>query len=324
MPGPVLLPAAQPGNSSLTMRPALSTESVAQCQLDLLKEVTVKVFDKGCGKNYVIRNVKVGDISSNFLFKQFLVSEFGEEMCGEAGHLDIGYFKGNKRVWMRTNDDYLKTLEKLRKGSTITMWCECGMKPRASEKRKVASDNELQHSEAVGDACSSIAKKRKSSHEDKMARVQEIFDKLKNKHGGKYTGPQYRLWAEAIDVNQHSSLDEPPQGSFFSNIQGRTHGVKKSDTSDVLTTAVSTLATSLAAALQPHSNDNTARPSTPPPHNHSSSSVITPIRAAELKTTYIAQIKELHSLAELGAITTHQYEEQRDCILKQMDRLNPK
>lgn len=204
------------------------------------------------------------------------------------------------------------------------MWCECGMKPRASEKRKVDSDNELQHSEAAGDACSSIAKKWKSSHEDKMARVQEIFDKLKNKHGGKYTGPQYRLWAEAIDVNQHSSLDEPHQGSFFSNIQGRTHGVKKSDTSDVLTTAVSTLATSLAAALQPHSNDNAARPSTPPHHNHSSSSVITPIRAAELKTTYIAQIKELHSLAELGGITTHQYEEQRDCILKQMDRLNPK
>lgn len=50
----------------------------------------------------------MGDIS---LFKQFLVSEFGEEMCGEAGHLDIGYFKGNKRVWMRTNDDYLKTLD---------------------------------------------------------------------------------------------------------------------------------------------------------------------------------------------------------------------
>ena len=50
------------------------------------------------------------DISSNFLFKQFLVSEFGEEMCGEAHCLDIGYFKGNKRVWMRTNDDYLKTL----------------------------------------------------------------------------------------------------------------------------------------------------------------------------------------------------------------------
>lgn len=48
MPRPVLLPAAQPGNSSLTMRPALSTESVAQCQL--LKEVTVKVFDKGGGK----------------------------------------------------------------------------------------------------------------------------------------------------------------------------------------------------------------------------------------------------------------------------------
>ena len=115
MPRTVLLPAAQPGNSSLTMRPALSTESVAQCQL--LKEVTVKVFDRGCGKNYVIRNVKVGDISSNFLFKQFLVSEFREEMCGE------GKFKGNKRVWMRTNDDYLKILEKGVQSLCVHQWC---------------------------------------------------------------------------------------------------------------------------------------------------------------------------------------------------------
>ena len=54
MPKTLLFPAAQPvhnGKSSLTMWAALSTglaESVAQCQL--LKEVTVKVFDKGCGK----------------------------------------------------------------------------------------------------------------------------------------------------------------------------------------------------------------------------------------------------------------------------------
>ena len=38
-----------------------------------------------------------------------------------------------------------------------------------------------------------------------------------------------------IDVNRHSSYYEHPQG-FFSAMQGRTHGVRKSGSSDVLTT----------------------------------------------------------------------------------------
>ena len=47
-----------------------------------------------------------------------------------------------------------------------------------------------------------------------------------------FTGPQYRLWAEAIDVKQHSSYDEHPQGSYFSAMQGRAHSVRKSSSSD--------------------------------------------------------------------------------------------
>lgn len=113
-------------------------------------------------------------------------------------------------------------------------------------------------------------------------------------------------------------------------MQGRAHGVRKSGSSDVLTTAVTTLATSLAAALQPpcsESSNNSAHKSTgssTPPQHESRSPVITPVRAAQLKTTYITQIKELHSLVEIGALTPEQYEDQRDSILQQMDRLNPR
>jgi len=42
------------------------------------------------------------------------------------------------------------------------------------------------------------------------------------------------------------------------------------------------------------------------------SPVVTPLRAAQLKTTNITQIKELHSLV---ALTTEQFEVQRDSIL---------
>ena len=113
-------------------------------------------------------------------------------------------------------------------------------------------------------------------------------------------------------------------------MQGRAHGVRKSGSSDVLTTAVTTLATSLAAALQPpcsessNSSAHKSAGSSTPPQRISGSPVITPVRAAQLKTTYITQIKELHSLVEIGALIPEQYEDQWDSILQQMDKRNPR
>ena len=49
--------------------------------------------------------------------------------------------------------------------------------------------------------------------------------------------------------------------------------------------------------------------------------VLTPVRAAELKTTYISQIKALHSLFEAGAITDEDFKKQKTSILDLMDQL---
>ncbi len=143
------------------------------------------------------------------------------------------------------------------------MWHESLWEKRASYKQSDSDNDETPKTKSK--------RQKKSLSEEKNARVQEIFEKLKAQHDGKYTGPQYHLRAEAIDVNQHSSYDEHPQGSSFSAMQGRAHDVWKSGSSDVLTTAVTTLATSLAAALQPRGEppsttpcENAAGSSTPP------------------------------------------------------------
>jgi len=47
--------------------------------------------------------------------------------------------------------------------------------------------------------------------------------------------------------------------------------------------------------------------------------VITPIKAAELKSTYIKLIRELHSLLE--AITETDFQRQKEKVLDQMDKL---
>ena len=59
------------------------------------------------------------------------------------------------------------------------------------------------------------AKKKKYDVEERRERVQARFEDLKKQHGTQYTGPQYRFWAEALEVGLHCSVDDPPHGRMF-------------------------------------------------------------------------------------------------------------
>ena len=73
-------------------------------------------------------------------------------------------------------------------GSTVTLWCECGTK-QSENKRGFEEDGD-----SDSDIPASTSKQRKHSLSEEMnAHVQEVFEKLKAKHGDKYTGFQYRL-----------------------------------------------------------------------------------------------------------------------------------
>jgi hypothetical protein len=111
-------------------------------------------------------------------------------------------------------------------------------------------------------------------------------DELKLKHGTTYTNIQYRVWAETLEAQNHSSTDNPPTGSFFKS-QGR-----KSNTTSI---------------------SGTPGPST--------STALTPQKVAQLRSTYIQQIKELHDLETCGAITNDHFVKQRDLLLEQMTKI---
>lgn len=148
----------------------------SESETEVIEEITVKVFGKsgGPGKNYVVRNVKVGIISNICDIKQFLQNEFGDKVSGE---IEIGYFKGNKHVWMRTDDDYKKVLAKLCDGQAISLWCE-GTK-KASAKKHAAVDDDGESSSSDEQAVYSKSKRLKRSlSEEKHARVQNFLINL--------------------------------------------------------------------------------------------------------------------------------------------------
>ena len=53
--------------------------------------------------------------------ESLLCMSLGNKVCGEAKNMEIGYFKGNKHVWIHTGDDYSEILGKMCNGSTITL-----------------------------------------------------------------------------------------------------------------------------------------------------------------------------------------------------------
>ena len=56
---------------------------------------------------------------------------------------------------------------------------------------------------------------KKTALDDKAERVQKLADKLQGIHGDTYNKIQYKLWAEAMDVKKHTSMERPPPGTIW-------------------------------------------------------------------------------------------------------------
>ena len=110
--------------------------------------------------------------------------------------------------------------------------------------------------------------------------VQKLVDELKAKHGGQFSGPQYRFWAESIEVNQHDSMDNPPLRSMFNKQASCVPcGCK------VSATAVASIVQDVPEAQAQASHAHT----------------LTPIRAASLKSNYIPTNQRPSSVAGDGS-----------------------
>ena len=94
-----------------------------------------------------------------------------------------------------------------------TLWCEAVA--QTSGRQVDCSDEEDLTDDQEEEIQPKRKNKTKSLAEEKRERIQKIVDDLKAKHGVQFSGPQYRLWAESIDINQHDSLDTPPIGCML-------------------------------------------------------------------------------------------------------------
>ena len=143
--------------------------------------------------------------------------------------------------------------------------------------------------------------------------MEEIKRKLIEKHGDAFTPMQYRGWAELLAIDAHSSYDVPPPYPMFNG--GRTTQKKANPSSD-LTTAFTSMAQAVAMAFKP--SPSTPQQTVLPERVHTSQEKI-----ADVRSKYIQQIKELHSLLQIGALSEEEFLDQKHPVLEQLKKLQP-
>ena len=56
-------------------------------------------------KVFVLRDLDIGDTKTLDSLREEIYTQFGSELIDGACEFDLGYYKSNKRIWMRNNDD---------------------------------------------------------------------------------------------------------------------------------------------------------------------------------------------------------------------------
>ena len=148
--------------------------------------------------------------------------------------------------------------------------------------------------------------KRASTREE----VENIMERLQEKHKDKYTVIQLRLWANMLQLGTHRDYESPPNCPMFGG--GKKKPKKKSELVDALSGIAEGVMNALsrqgASDSKTHTPEKRAIETPDIPHG------ISPGKCVHLRSQYIGQLKQLHALFEDSAITKQEYDQQKEEI----------
>ena len=249
-------------------------------------------------KIFMLRNLSQSNFSSLDHLKAELSSQLGEGVLSPDREYDVGFMKGTSKLSIHSEDDLKEVWSKIARGVACTLWCEFA--PQRTYYDGSDSDPDSLSPPPT-------KKKKVSAVDEKNKRVQDLMQSIQDKHGDNFTKIQYRLWAEMVDVGTHKSLDEAPSVPMFSSKGGR------QTQASALTHAFTNMASSIASAL-----------STTPTKPSSAGSSSSPVKVVQLRSQYIQQLKDIHSLYEAGALSEQEYTEEKDLIRAELKAITPR
>ena len=124
------------------------------------------------------------------LMKERLIESFSDHVPGitEIGRFSIGFFESRNssgKQWIISPEDLKMMYKKFHPRSKIPLWCD--------EK----SDSKKRSSDESQEAAAPLSKREK-----KETNIDTISLEFQDKHGSKFSGPQYKLWARSTENGQ--------------------------------------------------------------------------------------------------------------------------
>jgi hypothetical protein len=124
----------------------------------------------------------------------------------QIGYIEPGHGLRGKQRWLSSDDDLAEMYGLFQGKKELTLWTFAAVENSPARKRQSTDDDENPKSKK---------RSRYEDHVDKMAEVDEIHDKLREKHKEKYTDEQLRTWAHLFQMKKHHSLEVAPNKPFF-------------------------------------------------------------------------------------------------------------
>ena len=263
---------------------------------------TVKIYDPERRSKFVQRDLH--GICHKFESVKALRSALYHELECEIpdGDYNVGYFEGSqhRKKWLVSPADLESMYVHFKGKKHIPLWCDgkesgtdsCDEQPCKKKKKK---------------------SKDKDTHTKKVSEQEEelesVFQNLREKHGSKWSGPQYRLWARAIVSGVHESDSQPPNAPMF------TGGLQKQP-KESLVDAFAGAATAIAKAFSPKPLQDVAATSTMGHSAHFS-----PGKKVEIRMKNLEQLRILQNLMEDGILSRDEFSEQKRIVLQSLNNL---
>ena len=176
---------------------------------------SVKVINPAKKKSFSVRKLRIHTHFTSFeALKDQLVDNFNDLISDpdklEFGYIGPGHGSRGKQNWIAVDEDvedmYDEYNSKHRKD--VMLWFYAG--DLTSEKSTASKRSRS----PLGDPkCSQ--KPKHSTYQTKLDKVESILGSLKQKHAAAYPEEKLRAWAHLIEMEKHSSYDEPPNTPFF-------------------------------------------------------------------------------------------------------------
>ena len=227
---------------------------------------------------------------------------------------DIGYIQNNTVVSLRS--PVQEVWSSIVKGDNVTLWCD-GLHGKESPRGK---STKKRSNKSVVDDCDDdedievTKKKKKKKSEEREKKVEDTMEQLQSMHAKMYTQMQYRVSGSEMYVGGvHSSLDEPPTTTMFARAGGVQPKKKSNSVSEVLTHAV----TQIASALTPRPGPSSTTTVT----GGSSQAKSSPAKTIESRSWCYRQLGEIKALYEYGLLSELEYQSEREAIMSTLKNL---